>query len=260
MTAASPEPVLLFNWRPPRPRKISIVLFIGLSVLLHAICFYVFQIVYPTAVVLLPPPARVSLITADSEQGRTLLQWIEAEDPALASAPQRPPESRRRSLPRTPHIPSYVAAQPQLKHLPFAEAANRTPPVDPPAPIPSWPHPAPRSLGPRPTRLAFSDELTARGAPFVPKADFAAATRETPQSVRFRVALAPDGTLRFALPLNSSGDPALDAQARVYLSMVRFHPLAAPANGGDALWGIATVEWGNDVARPAEPSPTPAGP
>jgi transposase InsO family protein len=258
MTSEIAEPVLLFNWRPPRSRKVSIALFIGLSVLLHAVCFYVFQIIYPAAVVLLPPPARVSLITADSEQGRTLLQWIEAEDPALASAPQRPPESRRRSLPRTPHIPSYVAEQPQLKHAPLPVVRVRAPEVDPPAPIPSGPRPSPRSLGPQPTGVDFSEEFAGRGAPFIPRPDFSAATRETPQAVRFRVALAPDGTIRFALPLNSSGDPALDAQARHHLTTVRFHPLEMVTDGAATVWGIATIEWGNDIRRPSEPARSPS--
>jgi outer membrane biosynthesis protein TonB len=258
MTAETAEPTLLFNWRPPRSRKVSIALFICLSALVHAVCFYVFQIIYPAAVVLLPPPARVSLITPDSEQGRSLLQWIEAEDPALASAPQRPPESRRRSLPRTPHIPSYVAEQPQLRHVPLPEVQVRAPEVDPPAPIPPNPRPSPHSLGPEPTGVRFSEEFAGRGDPFIPRPDFSAATRETPQAVRFRVAVAPDGTIRFALPLNSSGDPALDAQARLHLSLVRFHPVEPASDHEAAVWGIATIEWGNDIKRPSEPAGTPS--
>lgn len=258
MTAETAEPVLLFNWRPPRSYKVSIALFIAFSALLHAVCFYVFQIIYPAAVVLLPPPARVSLITPDSEQGRSLLQWVEAEDPALASAPQRPPESQRRIPPRTPHIPSYMAEPPLLKHVSIPAVRVRTPEVDPPAPISSGSHPPPPSLGSRPTSVSFSDEFAGRGAPFIPRPDFSAATREPPQAVRFRVAIAPDGIIRFALPLNSSGDPALDSQARHHLSMVRFHPLEASSDQAPVIWGIATIEWGNDIKRPSEPARPPS--
>jgi hypothetical protein len=259
MTAQTAEPTLLFNWRAPRSRRGLIALFIGLSAAFHAVCFYVFQIIYPTAVVLLPPPAKVSLITPDSEQGRNFLQWIEAEDPALASAPQRPPESRRRALPQTPHVPSYVAEPPRLKHVPLPEAGIRAPAVDPPAPIPPIPQPSPRSLGRQPTSVDFSEEFADRGAPFFPKSDFSAATRETPQAVRFRVAVAPDGIVQFALPLNSSGDPALDTQARSYLSLVRFHPLETASDKAPAVWGLATIGWGNDIKRPGEPAGTPSG-
>ncbi|MGI8433070.1 MAG: hypothetical protein ACR2MW_12365, partial [Chthoniobacterales bacterium] len=55
------------------------------SLLLHALCFYLFQIVYPVTVSLLPPPARVNLITADTDEGRLLLRWVEAENSALTS-------------------------------------------------------------------------------------------------------------------------------------------------------------------------------
>ena len=58
--------------------------------LLHALCFYVFQIIYPPAVALLPPPGRITVIAPNTEEGRVLLRWLEAEDPALASTTQPP--------------------------------------------------------------------------------------------------------------------------------------------------------------------------
>ena len=83
----------IFNWSPARSRKVSIISFIAASAVLHALCFYIFQIIYPPTVALLPPPARVSIITPASEEGRLLLRWIEAEDPALSSTTQRPPDA-----------------------------------------------------------------------------------------------------------------------------------------------------------------------
>ena len=132
MTAEIAEPTLLFNWRPPRSRKV-----------LDSAFHRSFRAASRGLLLRFPnylsdgrgsssaagPGVRSS--RPDSEQGRTLLRWIEAEDPALASAPQRPPESRRRSPPRTPHIPSYVAEQPQLKHMPLPEVQVRAPEVDP---------------------------------------------------------------------------------------------------------------------------------
>jgi len=75
---------LLFSWDSPRRRRTMLAAFLVLSLVAHALCFYVFQIVYPTPVALLPPPARVTFIAPDSEEGRTLLRWIDAEDPAVA--------------------------------------------------------------------------------------------------------------------------------------------------------------------------------
>src|SRR5438093_8459644 len=127
---------LLFSWEPPRRRKVSITAFLALSLGGHALCFYIFQIVYPPTVALLPPPARVSLITPASEEGRTLLRWIEAEDPALAFTTQRPPEARLRALPKVEHIPSYLAVELALKQVPLAVVDLRIPSSQPPGPVP----------------------------------------------------------------------------------------------------------------------------
>ena len=83
---------LIFAWDPRRQRKFAIAGFLFGSLALHALGFYLFQIVYPPAVALLPPPGRVSLISPDSDEGRVLLRWLEAEDPALASTTQPPPD------------------------------------------------------------------------------------------------------------------------------------------------------------------------
>src|SRR5947199_10257257 len=118
---------LLFRWEPPRRRKVAITAFLALSLGGHALCFYIFQIVYPPTVALLPPPARVSLITPASEEGRTLLRWIDAEDPAVAFTTHRPPEARLRALPKVEHVPSYHAMEPTLKELPPFEVNSRAP-------------------------------------------------------------------------------------------------------------------------------------
>src|SRR5580704_2692909 len=97
--ASGTDTSLLFNWAPPKGKKLLLIGFLALSFLLHAVGFYLFKIIYPPAVTVLPPPARINLIAANSEEGRTLLRWIDAEDPALASATLRPAETRSRALP-----------------------------------------------------------------------------------------------------------------------------------------------------------------
>jgi hypothetical protein len=250
--SASP---LLFNWQPPRPRKLSLIAFLGGSLILHGICFYLFQIVYAPAIVLLPPPARVSLITTDSEEGRSMLRWVDAEDPALASATQRPPDSRQRALPRIQHIPSYLAEGPKLKQAPPFVIDTRAPSVHPPDVVPTSRTESPPSLAPIATRLSFSEELSALGSAQMPRGSFTASNQETPQAVSFRIAVAQTGEVRHCFPLNTSGDPALDEQARRQIVLARFHSTGATGPKRDQdVWGIATVEWGNDIARPARAS------
>lgn len=256
-----PEALLLFNWDAPRRRMWAISGFLGASLILHAFCFYLFQIVYAPAVVLLPPPARINLITPTSEEGRSLLRWVDAEDPALASATQRPPEAKQRALPKLQHIPSYLAEGPKLRRAPAFVPDTRAPSAYPPGPVPTYHRqPAPK-LGPVPTRLEFSEELTIFGAASLPPARFSASNNESPQALRFRIAVSPRGELRYCFPINSSGDPALDEQARQHLALVRFPQSAKAEEASQSLvWGAATVEWGNDVTPPPSAANNKPGP
>ena len=243
---------LLFCWDSPRRRRAAFVAFLVISLLAHAVCFYIFQIVYPPAITLLPPPARVALITPASEEGRTLLRWIDAEDPALAFTTHRPPEARLRALPKVEHVPSYHAMEPTLKELPRLEVDSRAPDSQPPAAVPFMRE---KSVSPAesiPTSVSFSNELKAFGPVTLPELKFASSNGETPEAIRFRVAVNRLGEIRYCFPMNSSGDPGLDKQARLYLERCRFSR-GGPGDGtldASLTWGIAIIEWGSDVARP----------
>ncbi len=254
-TAVEP---LLFSWEPPRRRHVALAAFLALSLVAHAFCFYVFQIVYPPIVSLLPPPARVGVITSSSEEGRTLLRWIEAEDPALAFTTQRPPETRLRALPKVEHVPSYLAVEPALKEIPPQALNLRIPDSQPPRAVPLGHRRTAPAIGRTTTSVLFSKELEAFGDPTLPSLSFAASNDEPPQATRFRVAVSGIGEIRYCFLLNSSGDPVLDKQARRYLTLSRFSksPASAEKNDPFLTWGVATVEWGSDVARPG---PAPAG-
>ena len=250
--AASPAESLLFSWDPPRHRKVEITAFLAVSLIAHALCFYIFQVVYPPTVSLLPPPARVSVIAPNSEEGRTLLRWIEAEDPALAFTTQRPPEARLRALPKIDHVPSYLGTEPALKEIPPLVVDTRTPSSLPPGAVPFFHRQAAPDLGPVPTSVGFSKELEKFGPPTLPRPSFTASSYETPQEIRFRVAVIGTGEIHYCFALNSSGDQTLDEQARRYLMLCRFPQSSAIGEkvAGSLTWGIATIAWGDDVISP----------
>jgi hypothetical protein len=258
MNSVIPESVaepLLFSWDSTRGRKVAITFFLVLSFAGHALCFYIFQIVYPPTVALLPPPARVSLITPESEEGRTLLRWIDAEDPALAFTTRRPPDATFRALPKTQHVPSYSSIEPTLKDIPSLQRDLRIPSCNPPDAVRIV-----RQQSALPTRvvatsISFSNEFAVFGAPTLPELNFAS-NEATPQTIRFWVAVNKLGEIRYCLPLNSSGDTALDEQAWSYLVRCRFPQNIAEAGKLESLlvWGIATIQWGTDIARPQPPA------
>jgi hypothetical protein len=254
---------LLFSWDSPQRRRAAFLAFLALSLLAHAVCFYIFQVVYPPTVTLLPPPARVALITPASEEGRTLLRWIDAEDPAVAFTTHRPPEARLRALPAVEHVPSYHAMEPTLKELPSLEVDSRAPDSQPPAAVPFMRQKGGASAtGPIPTSVSFSNELDAFGSATLPELKFVASNGETPEAIHFRVAVSRLGEIRYCFPMNSSGDPGLDEQARLYLTRCHFSRSDLGGGKPDAslTWGIATIEWGSDIARPQARQPGRATP
>jgi len=254
ISESAAEP-LLFSWDSPRGEKLAITIFLALSLVAHALCFYIFQIVYPPTVALLPPPARVALITPASEEGRTLLRWIDAEDPALAFTTRRPQETKLRALPKAEHVPSYSAVEPTLKNIPPLERDLRIPSCQPPGAVHFARQKPALRITVAKTALSFSKELQAFGAPILPDPAFAASNEEMPETIRFRVAVSKLGEVRYCFPINSSGDSALDEQARLYVARCRFPPNTANPGQPDPFlaWGIATIVWGNDIARPQSP-------
>jgi hypothetical protein len=247
---------LLFSWDSPQRQKAVFASFLVLSLVAHAFCFYVFQIVYPTPVAVLPPPARVTFIAPDSDEGRTLLRWIDAEDPALAFTTHLPPGASLRTLPTAEHRPSYSASKPILKDLPPLKPDLRIPSSQPPGAVRSLSRKTAPTTATGRTSIGFSKDLDEFGAPNLPQSRFAASNKETPETLRFRVAVNNFGEIRYCFPINSSGDPALDEQARLQVIRSRFPPhRRAGGNPGSSLvWGIATVQWGSDVVHPQQAS------
>ncbi len=239
MNASAVAP-LVFSWDPPRKRRGALIVFLILSVALHALCFYIFQIVYPPTIALMPPPARVTLISPDDPASLALLRWVEAEDPALTTTTQRLPEAKSLVLPPIQHRPSYASHQPKLKTLP---------PLTPDLSIPS-------SAATGPVRLPrVKGNANAPGL-----ARKTTANPDAPANARFRVAIDEHGAIRFCFLIESSGDPALDEQARNFLQLCRLKTKEnSPVTNGSALfWTTATILWGNDFVPTSSPSPNPS--
>ena len=263
MNASSPSADdLVFGWEKPGRGKWTLGGFLLVSLALHAFGFYLFQIVYPPAVALLPPPGRVSLIAPNTDEGRQLLRWIEAEDPALASTTQAPPDPRALVMPTIQHAPSYLGRQPALKDLPPGPPPLSIPSARPPGPVERPASAATSLVVSVPTIVSFSAEFDSLRSPQTPQAMFVASGRDTPEPARFLMAVNDKGEVRHCFLQMSSGDPALDEQARKYLGATRFPAIrnSAASPLAPLTWGTATLEWGNDVTPAPVPSPIAPAP
>lgn len=226
--------------------------FLVASLILHALCFYAFQIIYPPAVALLPPPARVTMIAPNTDEERVLLRWLEAEDPALASTTQ-PLDEKSLSIPTIQHAPSYLMRQPALKEAPPLPPKPGIPSAQPPGQIELSHAPIQTVTAISATVMRFSPELETLGAPQRPEMKFRASGNESPQVAQFRLAVNESGEVQYCFLENSSGDAALDEQARKYLVLCRFSAIPNPKSEiqNGFVWGTATIEWGNDLIAPA---------
>jgi hypothetical protein len=251
-TATSP---LLFSWAPPHGQRRALTIFLLASVILHALCFYIFQIVYPPAVALPPVPARLSVISPDDPESVALLRWVEAEDPALASTTQRPAGYKAFPMPKLEHIPSYAQHEPALRTMPAIQPDLRIPSS---AAIGQKPHQHTAAAAPplgRKTAILFSDGGPPLGQPVLPAFAFHISRPDAPANARFRILVDDQGTIRYCFRIDSSGDPALDEQAREYLLLCRFP--ASPQTSGALRWSVATILWGNDLAPLNSTPPAP---
>jgi hypothetical protein len=244
---------LVFRWERPGRGKWTLSGFLLGSLAVHALGFYLFQIVYPPAVALLPPPGRLSLIAPNSDEGRQLLRWIEAEDPALASTTLPAPDAKALVMPTIQHAPSYLGRQPALKDLPPAPPAVRIPSAHPPAPVEKPAAVTQFVTRPAATVIRFSPQFVSLISPQTPELKFTATSREQPEPAEFVIAVNDKGEVRHCFLKSSSGDATLDEQARKYIAASRVPAVRnSPGSAPESLtWGEATVEWGNDIATPA---------
>src|SRR5262245_36344614 len=200
-TSDSTAEPLLFGWDSPRQQKAVLATFLVLSLVAHALCFYVFQIVYPTPVALLPPPARVTFIAPDSEEGRSLLRWIDAEDPSVAFTTHPAPGARLGALPKTEHLPSYSTVGPILKELPRLKPDLRIPSSRPPSAVHSGARKTVPAKGIARIYISYSKELDQFGPSTLPQSSFATSNEEAPETLRFRVGVNDLGEIRYCFPI-----------------------------------------------------------
>ncbi|MEI6562334.1 MAG: hypothetical protein WCO68_09680 [Verrucomicrobiota bacterium] len=247
---------LVFRW-PERTVSLLLPALFVLSVLFHALAFYIFQVVYPPAVASAPPPAQVTLLTPDTREGAALLRWVQAQDPATAARTQEitpaglgdilytPSYATVHTLPLEMETPATPIGFP-ASHSLLDFSASKTATLEPPR----------RAVA---SALSFSEGLRARNA--ASEAPHGVTSKSTPnlRPTVFLAGLSDRGEIRYCFLLApnggdpSSGDPDVDKQAEALLREHRFTPSETPLE-----WGFATFTWGAEAYAPPQPQPQPA--
>jgi hypothetical protein len=244
---------LTFAWLH-RPRlSLALPGFLLLSLLVHALTFYVFQVAYPPPVTVAPPPVQVNVLAPTSLEKQELLRWIESEDPAAIANPQ---EVSPGSIRDVIYQPSFATVRTAPKTFGEKQSTVHFPPtVNSAALIESNQKQSaavPRKNGPQQTELRFSGALAGRKITTRPALKLDAGNIANPGQTGFFVGVNSDGAIQYVFLQNSSGDEGLDRQAEKHLSGFQF----ARAAGG-VTWGFVTFFWGDDVRASAPPSASP---
>ncbi len=241
---------LIFQW-PGRSISLAFPLvFLGV-VVVHALTFYGFQVVYPPVSSVSPPPGEVMLITPDAPATKAFLEWVDAQSPALAP---RLEEQAPEGLGRVTYEPSYTAVQTLPKPAVIERGATVFPAAREPEDLLAGSRPAPEIPGSAvETSLRFSKALATR----VRKQPLPAFTQRSDGSLLptvLLVGVGSHGRVLYAFLQESSGSAALDAEAEAVVRRQRFAPGAEKVE-----WGKVTFAWGHDAVSGASGTPPGEG-
>ena len=225
----------IFDWRKSQ-WNYRLPALIAISLFGHIFCLYIFRVVYPTTTTLLPPSAQVTVLDPNNPQDKSLLDWVEMNNPANVSAPRFDPRLVAQLTPQ--YKPIYSGLSVELK--PFDTSG----PVE--QGIPSIFSPETllpmrsRSKEAAPvkmfqSRLDIASTLQPRVPESLPALPTASALSE-PTSLF--AGINPAGEVDFIFLRQSSGTGQLDQKAADFIRKIKFKP------GPRRDWGVITLHWG----------------
>ena len=234
---------LTFQWPEREGFPWFLFTFVLLSFAAHAASFFIFQAVFPQRATLPQRAPAVHLLTGSTPEERAVLEWIDAEDPALVASASsvtpprlldveyRPSYATHRTAPRSVAEPQSSVQFPAVKSaLAIIASAETKSAAARPAREPS------------PTRVSFSAAIASRALVRPPDPAAIAKAAAPLEPSRYLIGVTDRGEVRFVFLQHSSGDPAFDDAGAARLASATFAPEATPI-----AWAQATVTWGDDA-------------
>ncbi|MBV9672536.1 MAG: energy transducer TonB [Verrucomicrobia bacterium] len=210
---------------------------LGMSFLGHMVCFYLFQVVYPTTTAILPRSAEVTVLDPKRSQDREIQEWAESNNPATASAPELGSDLIAKVMP--PYHPIFNNLAPELMPMSPPAAKKTGPPlvIAPDDLLPLRPATHDSAKPQRfETQLSIGSTLQDRAPE---KVQALPPSRALSPATSLFIGVGPSGSVDFVFVRQSAGSSELDQQAEKFVRNLRFRP----ASG--ASWGVVTVRWGS---------------
>lgn len=232
-----PEARFIFDWRKARWDH-RLPFLVAISLLGHVLCFYLFHVVYPPTTSLLPPSAQVTVLDPTSSRDKSMLEWIEVNDPATVSAPRF--DAGLVSKLASRYKPSFSSMAPELKPSDTSEAPAKGIP----------------SIFSAETLIPMRLRTVATASPkmFSSRLDIASTLRERPvissqtlpvastlaEPASFFIGVNSAGEVDFLFLRSSSGSNSLNEAAESFIRKLRFK------QGSHLDWGVVTLHWGGN--------------
>jgi TonB family protein len=225
----------IFDWRK-KTWDYSLFLFIGVALLGHFFCFYLFHVVYPTTTSLLPPSAQITVLNTDSPRDKNFLSWIEMNEPSSVSAPRFNSALVQKLIPA--YKPIFATLVPQLALSTLSKPPERLVPsiFSAESFLPMRMQPVEsaeqRSFA---TQLEIGSTLGERMPKSFPSPPLSNLLSD---ATSLFIGIDPSGEPDYIFLRRSSGNPELDQEAERFIRTLRF--LANSARS----WGVVTFRWG----------------
>jgi hypothetical protein len=235
-----------FHWDVVRRFPTVLPGFILISLMVHAVAFFIFQVVYPPQETMAAPPPAITALDPQRPDHQALLRWIDTEDPTPGMTDGNSISDR---LLQIGYKPSYATLRTPPLMLPDEPQGMQYPPArDPLAIIRSVEPNPPKPVAPAqgdPTRIIFSGELGRRPIAALPRLVITSKSSKELEPASFLVGADARGVVQYVMQQSSSGNATLDAEAANYLSKLKLAPGDQPIS-----WGHVTVQWGPDAYAP----------
>lgn len=244
--------VHLFEWPSRHHVHVLFPLMVILAIGVHAAAFLLFQVYYTPGPGKRPRPAEVYVLPAEGPAAAGLKAWLEAADPALMTHTQ--------ALHGKEAVLAPVEYHPRFENPSFQLDVPATPSARTTLPLPSElmvgmgltekierkPLVYPRL----PTTLDLTGGLVGRKVEQLAPIRISSAPATLPEPAILRAGLSPDGRVRHAFLVQSSGSSELDEAAIRSALQSRFS-----SGPPEVTWGEIIFLWGADLYEGKEATP-----
>ncbi len=231
----------VFHWPARHSTSLSLPGFLLLALALHALSFYLFQVIYPPPVLLPLPAATIELLDPSRPADQEMVTWAETEDPALLSGHRRQARPGQAALLPLPYAPFYSKTEPALEPLPLQQEEAKMPSAIPAAPVglertSALPRQADASF--QPVQIIGEQDLARRLPAQLPEFSLTENSRYNGEPVRVLVHILRTGQIDQVYAYGSSGDEEFDRALITYLRSLKL-----AASSGDDTWEVVTFQY-----------------